>query len=434
MTQGLKKSGYEWSLYADDEESSVDAILVSISNDAIEGNDVGICFYFEGWLLIGVIFMFALDPALLGIINYYMTFDIFCLLFVLLHLFYLRKKHTDKNYKFLRSKDLTKREVFKATIYILIFLVIIGFVGFLCGALFISGNMKTHGDSSYYLLYITRYVFTEELFFRGLILFSILVFFQIILRVNKDPSSLEEVSYVWRKKICSVAAVILSSVIFMGFHYTAYEENPGALITIFLLGILCGILALRFGIWASMVLHLGNNILAYVFYYSTNFNTVDSGLLLLPFFFLIAFISLFLLVRKINYRKFMFDYFATAFVLFFIFGFYTNGLLKSSWLFGIYFEHYHFILLLPGIYILFRYKFNNVKLYSLLLGVCAGLFISDLRDIVSLNGAQISTTLRYFIVFLIVYIFIGIFVKLKNRNKYYKEYEYLDGEIVPVKG
>ncbi len=401
----------------------------------IEADYLGIILYFAGWLTIGMWFTFSTNKTIKHILDFYRTYDIFALAFVILHFTYTHAKFKDevadikelhnidiefKDYGF-RFKEFKIKDLFRGFFYIflvclpiliLINVVLYSLYGFTSpeGGQTISGQMEIINEyniNTHVILQISRFILTEELVFRG---FALLLPYIVFKEIFKQS-----------EKISNIFAIILSSLLFGLVHIFRYGYNLHAILFLIFLGLMCAVLAVKEGLWAAILLHIVNNMVS-IFGgqyrdFGIKFDTVAITVIMIL---CISVITILLLVSKISDDLFIFSYFGAFLILFFIIGFYSNGMVKSEDFNGAYFEHFHIILFVPGIILLFRNKMKNGKLFSILIGMCIGLFISDYFDILNLTNHEIGLTIIYLIVAIPLYAIIYKMIEKieKNTNKW----------------
>ncbi len=379
-------------------------------NRVIEGNDLGIFLFFAGWFITGMLFTFSSNPIINQILNFYVFYDLMALGFVLIHFSYSHKLHSDEDYKFMHFKDFTGQDVFRG----------IGYVGLAFGILLISNfviNMsfvflasqfdliEEYTTTTNVILQVSRTIMTEELVFRGFILLLTMIFCMEICKLDT--------------KIASAFAILISGVSFGLIHYFRYGADYAALISLMVLGFLCAFLTIKEGLWAAIVLHVVNNLVAiFIGCLKGEFLQLNFASFIYIFALLLAIVAIYVVVASIQDDYFIFQYFAIAMILFFIIGYYTNGLVRSEDFGGLYFEHFHVILFIPGVRLAFKNRCQDGKLYSAIIGCCLGFFISDFMDIINLSATQWLITLIYAGVALVAYGFIHMIVKINKKERY----------------
>ena len=291
--------------------------------------------------------------------------------YIVLHFTYIHKTFKGRTYETFEFKALDGKTYLSALGYIGIFVAILIFTNF-CLTI-IPGSIDL---DVFILLQVSRTILTEELVFRGLALTVFLIMFNKIFKLDM--------------KISIIASIAISSLIFGGLHYFKFAqmelgqvEIVTSVIFLSVLGILCGILKVKFGLWAAMLLHIINNIIA-IFsggvFISLQDNSVSSLFLRILFFLIIAVVS-YLFVMKYRGGAFNFGYFGVSLIASFIFGFYTNGMFSVNFA---KIEHYHLIIFLPILYYIFRNKFHERKrAISIMVGFLFGLFVSDYVDFIN---------------------------------------------------
>ncbi|MGQ4876066.1 MAG: CPBP family intramembrane glutamic endopeptidase, partial [Promethearchaeia archaeon] len=238
----------------------------------IEGDDLGIFFYLLGFATIGVLFSFTQNNVLKNLINFYIYYDILAICYIMLHFFYVHKFYfrndlqyisglqiePHEKYSFLNFKKLDIAEIsygLGASIIFLLLLIVIDRVLNASystiqtqGSLF---NINEFTPGTYIILMLGRLVITEELVYRGLILTIVFLLFSKIFRIPE--------------KISMVFAIMVQAVMFGLIHYFRYQDDPHfTVIIIYLicLGLFCGILKAKYGLWSAILLHSLNNLLA----------------------------------------------------------------------------------------------------------------------------------------------------------------------------
>ncbi|MFX1237052.1 MAG: CPBP family intramembrane glutamic endopeptidase, partial [Promethearchaeota archaeon] len=404
-------------------------------NTMIEGNDLGIFFYIGGWILVGIFFTFTANQDIKDLLEFYLPYELMAILFLTLQFAYLHKKfdfnaletenvlNTPQTYEFLQFKSLKKKKVIKAIIYIALFFGAMTLINFLFNGVITPyfgeiDFINNYSIGSYLVLQVTRMVIIEELVFRGLIIAATVIGFTKLLNLTKMSKENSN-------KIAIIMAVLFSSILFGFLHKFHYNDSTIPLITLSILGILCAILTIKFGIWAAIILHMINNVMAAFTLDQTMFSgnmSLLTGVLNWTFvvvmilFFLGLFIIYFIM-RKLDCDLLVFNYASLSFIAFFIIGFYTNNLIKSEYINNlIYFEHFHLILFLPAFYIYFRNKFSQKKLYSLIVGCSLGFFVSDYFDIIQQSLLQLVYTTIYVLIAAFIYTSINLYLSSQSKK------------------
>ncbi len=383
-------------------------------NKVIEGTDLGIFLYLLGWIIVGIVFTFTTNTTIQHILNFYLYYDIIALCFIVVHFGYNHKRHSSSNYKFLSFEYFGSEDLVRGLAYVGACFVVLIVVNFVLGFLFTLAQISfinVYNTNTHVLLSVSRTILAEELVFRGLILTCVVIFCREILRLKES--------------ILKIIAIVISGVAFGLLHYFRYvkplADSQGFSLSLFqpifylsILGLLCGYLAIKEGLWAAILLHVFNNLVAIYGGNLSNFGIIFSlDTIIVLIFFLLIIVITYLIITRMKDDLFYFHYFAVSTVLFFVIGFYTNELISSENFGGLYFEHFHAILFVPFIYLLFRNRYRQGKVYSFLFGVCFGLFISDYLDIISLNNYQIGFTVLYLIYFFIAFLFTYILITKK---------------------
>ncbi|MGQ4876696.1 MAG: CPBP family intramembrane glutamic endopeptidase [Promethearchaeia archaeon] len=385
-----------------------------LNNITIEGNDIGIFMYFIALITIGILFSFSANPIIKHILDFYITFDLMALCFVFIQFSFFYKKYDGQDYnsgfsyKFLNFNEYSWSDFYKGLAYIgisfVLLLLVATFISFLPGANIYHGGIEnfinSYNTNTLFLIQL-RTIITEELVFRGLIFSVIFIFLNLILKFGEN--------------IAVITSVIASSLFFSLIHYFRYGNNLQAIIYLFFLGVFCAILTVKFGIWAGIFLHIINNFFA-IYGGSLILYSIDLAFIILFGALIIFILVVFLIAKRILGNTFYFEYFSIFFILSFIIGFFTNGLIKSEDWGNLYFEHFHSILFVPAI-MFFKNKFENSKLTSITLGAILGIFISDYFDIINMSLIELGYTLLYIAHFIMFYSIINLIIKRKKGKR-----------------
>ena len=409
-------------------------------NQSIEGTDLGIILYFIGFFLIGTLFWFTQDPILKELLDFYTYFDIMAVAFVIVHITLnhknydysnipllnnaLNNENTDlssiinddkQKYTFLNFKCLKGKDIAIGIAYVFLGLIILIIANFLINLSFmlIQGGVdivtfvNTYTFGVNVILQVTRTILIEEMVYRGLILSLMIIFFNSALKI--------------RKNISNLIGILISGITFGFIHIFRYGIDLRPILYLMVLGGVCAILTLNRGIWSAMLLHIINNLIAsYSGQLKTFVMIIDMSIIVLLIFLIIGILFVYLISIKIKQFMVHFGYCSVFMIIFFVIGFFTNGLIKSDDFGGFYFEHFHIILFVPIIFILFKERFStNKKLYSILIGSILGLFISDYLDIINLSLEQLTLTFFYIINFIVVYALLSYYLYFRSHKGVY---------------
>lgn len=399
----------------------------------IEGVDIALLMYAVGWLSVGIIFTFTTNEVIKYLLEFYRDYDLIAVFFAVIHLNYSTKLHSDENYRFLKFRETNSKTVILGILMVGICIVfLVGFNEVLRQSLqVVMGQVdfiNEYDVNTHIILSVFRIIGTEELVFRGFALIVVYIISHKIL-IYFGASEGEKVSI--------ILAIIIAGTYFGGIHiFRYYEIDPlsgnlsintvQSIIYLIVLGVLCAILTIKVGLWAAILLHTANNILS--LYAGL---IIDFGMEFSPFvivvigIFVFAIITVYKTLITIRDDLFYFPHFAFSAILAFIIGFYTNSILSREMFGGLYFEHFHWILFAPAIYIIFKHKtdngkltnkMNNGKAYSTLIGVCIGLFISDYLDILALSTEELFLTILYITFAVMSYYVLGTIMKANKRR------------------
>ncbi len=384
----------------------------------IEGNDLAISIYLISWLTVGLLYSFTSNPDIKNILDFYVRLDAIAIIFIVLYLFYSRRRHTDSDREWLDMDSYEGIDFFEALVVVFVligFLLLIGLIipkniyfGSLSGTFIDEYNFGT-----YLLLMLTRNIVVEEFVFRGAIIFVVIVLFDKMSSVPK-----------WLGKF---TAILISGLSFGLYHMFVYGKNLGPLIYLSFLGFFCAFLTLRYGLWAGILLHEINNLIAAfwgIFIFSGSYEAffadtvLNIGLIFQAIIYLFLFIVRVLLVKKFD-SGYIFGIFVITLIGAFIFGFYTNGLIRSEDVGGLYFQHFHIILFAPLVYFLFKKtELENEALLAITMGFIFGLFISDMADILN----QTPKDIWYSGFYALISLQLLVSIKIINESKKIKEF------------
>ena len=377
-------------------------------NDVIEGTDIAILFALCGWFFIGIMFQFSTNETIIYILDFYDYFNYGALAYIALHFFYVHKQHSDPEYKWLNFKSLKSNDILRGLLFTGLCFGILLLLSTMFTITFWSGKfdfINTYNMTTDVILQISRTIPTEELVWRGLGMMLLIPLFSRVIGLKDNISNL--------------IAIIITGLSFGLMHYFRYGFNYPALLSLCTLGFLCGYLALYHGLWAAMLLHVINNLVAAFSGSFFEFNAVFNSYMIVGIILLIITILVVYWLVKLNKEdRFNFIYFTLSSIIFFIIAFMTNGIIKSEDFNGLYFEHFHLIFFIPLIYLICKYSFSNSQdFYSILIGICVGFFISDYYDIINQDPIQWTWTVLYGFQSMIFYFFINMYYTTINKKK-----------------
>lgn len=369
--------------------------LFTFDNKEIEGDEIGIFWYGFMWVTFVLLFAFSNEKVINEIMKFYIYFDIVALIFIIIFVSFLRKTHSENQRSFLEFKSFNRRDFGNAICFSVIFFVLLLIINFLLNLVIVPGKLEflEYNAFTYLFLQLSRTIIVEELVFRGALFSFLYFFFTAFLKLTEKRSI--------------ILSIIISSVLFGAYHYFAYSDQYFSvlypIIYLSFLGLFCAILKVQYGLWAAILLHTINNVIAF---FSGNlvgleiqlsFNITNIITILV---FIFIFILVFSYLKRINTLSY--PYFIISFISFFIVGTFINGIINLESI-GLYFEQFHLIFLLPFFYEFLKKKVKLEKLHVLISGAFIGLILSDMPDLIRLNLLKIVCSVLYFLFFLYIF-------------------------------
>jgi len=226
------------------------------------GDDLGIIAYSLFWMYFVTILVLTQDLAVALAQQFYIWFDLLCIIFLVLHLWKKKSRHVPGKTDFSLPTKIMWIKVIPLVCILLLVLYISSVFIFAMFPQMSTTNASTSTTSLdfQYLLYgYLRIVPTEELAFRGLgiELFLLLEPVQLV-TTSFHNSAIEQI----KQNKYFITGAISSSFLFGLLHFRAYPDVIGPLIYLIILGFMLAFLRFKYGLFAAMMLHALNNLFA----------------------------------------------------------------------------------------------------------------------------------------------------------------------------
>lgn len=218
------------------------------------GDDTAIFFFAFTWFFAGITLIFFSNPDLAFLMQFYLYFDLCCLLFCVLY-FWRTRYRTSSSTKLLK--------------FTLINFIMVG--GFICMFLFfwqfgsmflqsvIPGSFDPMRDATLAAFEFFRLIPAEELVFRGL---GIELFLILEAKTGLEHEDKPDtIKGCLKKNAFFIIGAVITSFLFGFLHFRTYPEQITPLIYLTVLGLMASWLRFKFGLFASIMLHGANNLI-----------------------------------------------------------------------------------------------------------------------------------------------------------------------------
>jgi len=230
-----------------------------------KGDDLGIFIYITTWFFVILAFVISQDIEIISINNFYLFFDVICIIFIILYFIDKRMKDKKELFEFPDGYSFISM-IFYTIILFSIALIINVTISPLIQTIYFKGDIVKE------IFVLIRVVPVEEIVFRGMGFFIVIYILSKIFNTEKNPK---------REKIIWIFTIILIGIMFGLYHFPKFYNaetfpyfnlNIQGTITkvpiiypilyLSMLGVVLGICRSKYGLVSAMLLHFINNIVA----------------------------------------------------------------------------------------------------------------------------------------------------------------------------